>query len=158
MFTPLSFPLPMLLDKSKVHWAFQLIFFLFMLWDFGYYGQYWPIVPAVDDRWWWLWRNWWNKDWQGKPKYSEKTWPSSTLSTTNPTWLDPVLHSGHRGGKPATNSLSYDAVIMSTKVTKLMTQISEVIGWNFGRDTDYSNSFFSRFLDVNFGIVFQIRI
>jgi hypothetical protein len=21
-------------------------------------GHYWPIVPAPDDRWWWLWRNW----------------------------------------------------------------------------------------------------
>jgi hypothetical protein len=28
---------------------------------------------------------WWNEDWQGKPKYSEKTRPSATLSTTNPT-------------------------------------------------------------------------
>jgi hypothetical protein len=27
---------------------------------------------------------WWNEDWQGKPKYSEKTCPSATLSTTNP--------------------------------------------------------------------------
>jgi hypothetical protein len=23
--------------------------------------------------WWWLWSNWWNKDWQGKLKYTEKT-------------------------------------------------------------------------------------
>jgi hypothetical protein len=45
------------------------------------------IVPATDDRWWWLWRNWWNEDWQGKPKYSEKTCPSATLSITNPTRL-----------------------------------------------------------------------
>jgi hypothetical protein len=29
-----------------------------------------------------LWSNWWNEDWQGKPKYSEKTCPSATLSTT----------------------------------------------------------------------------
>jgi hypothetical protein len=28
---------------------------------------------------------WWNEEWQGKPKYSEKTCPSSTLPTTNPT-------------------------------------------------------------------------
>jgi hypothetical protein len=27
-------------------------------------------------------------DWQRKPKYSEKTWPSAALSTTNPTWPD----------------------------------------------------------------------
>jgi hypothetical protein len=42
-----------------------------------------------------------------KPKYSEETYPSAVLSTTNPTW--PVLGSnrGRRGRKPATNSLSY---------------------------------------------------
>jgi hypothetical protein len=36
----------------------------------------------------WLWgrRSWWNERfWQGKPKYSEKTCPDATLSTTNPT-------------------------------------------------------------------------
>jgi hypothetical protein len=78
-------------------------------WDFGYCGHYWPIVPASDDRRWWLWRNWWNEVWQGKPKYSEKTCPSATLSTTNPTWLDPILNPGRRDGKPATNRLSYGA-------------------------------------------------
>jgi hypothetical protein len=25
--------------------------------------------------------NWWNENWQEKPKYSEKTYPSATLST-----------------------------------------------------------------------------
>jgi hypothetical protein len=50
-----------------------------------YYGHIWPIVPAPDDRWGWLWSSWWNEHWQGKPKYSEKTCPSATLSTTNPT-------------------------------------------------------------------------
>jgi hypothetical protein len=59
--------------------------------------------------WLWWWRNWWNKDWKGKPKYSEKTCPSATLSTTNPTWPDPGSNPGHRGGKPATNRLSYVA-------------------------------------------------
>jgi hypothetical protein len=29
-----------------------------------------------------LWSNWWSEDWQGKPKCSEKTCPSATLSTT----------------------------------------------------------------------------
>jgi hypothetical protein len=64
---------------------------------------------APDDRWRWLWRNWWNEDWQGKPKYSEKTCPSAILSTTNPTWPDPCPNTGGRGGKPATNRLSYGA-------------------------------------------------
>jgi hypothetical protein len=27
-----------------------------------------------------FWSNWWNEDWQRKPKYSEKTCPSATLS------------------------------------------------------------------------------
>jgi hypothetical protein len=57
---------------------------------------------------WWLW-GWriirWNEDWQGKPKYSEKTCPSATLSTTNPTWSNP----GRRCGEPATNRLSTGA-------------------------------------------------
>jgi hypothetical protein len=62
----------------------------------------------------WLW-GWriirWNDDCQGKPKYSEKTCPSATLSTTNTTWPDPGSNSGRRGGKPATNRLSYVAAL-----------------------------------------------
>jgi hypothetical protein len=64
---------------------------------------------APDDRWGWLWSNWWNEDWQGKTKYSKKTCPSAILSTTNPTWPDPCANTGRRGGKPATNRLSYGA-------------------------------------------------
>jgi hypothetical protein len=82
--------------------------FLLMGWDW-YCDHYWSSVPAPDDRWWRLLWNWWNEDWQGKPKYSEKTCHSATLSTTNPTWLDPGLNPGRLGGKPATNRLSYGA-------------------------------------------------
>jgi hypothetical protein len=39
-----------------------------------------------------VWRNWWNEDWQGKQKYSEKTCPSATMFTTNPTLLDPSVY------------------------------------------------------------------
>jgi hypothetical protein len=38
--------------------------------------------------WLWWWRNWWNDHWQGKAKCSEKTYPNTTLSTTNLTWSD----------------------------------------------------------------------
>jgi hypothetical protein len=62
----------------------------------------WPIVPATGDRWWW-----WLLNCQGKPKYSEKTCTSVTLSTTNPTWRDMGSNRGCRIGKPATNRLSY---------------------------------------------------
>jgi hypothetical protein len=44
-------------------------------------------------------------------KYSEKTFRSAILSTTNSTWLDPGLNPGRRGGKPATNRLSYGAAL-----------------------------------------------
>jgi hypothetical protein len=42
----------------------------------------------------------------------EKTCPSATLSTTNPTWLDLGSNSGHHSGKPATNLLSYGAAML----------------------------------------------
>jgi hypothetical protein len=35
--------------------------------------------------------SWWNEDWQGKPKYSEKTCPRATLSTTKSHMTRPGL-------------------------------------------------------------------
>jgi hypothetical protein len=69
----------------------------------------WSIVACPG--WLWWWRIWWNEDWQGKPKYSEKTRPSVTMSTTKPTWPYPGSNAGRRGGKPATNRLSYGAAM-----------------------------------------------
>jgi hypothetical protein len=62
---------------------------------------YWATVPNPDDRWWWwwLWSSRWNANWQGKPKYSEKTDHSIILPNTNPTWPDLGLNVGRRGGK-----------------------------------------------------------
>jgi hypothetical protein len=34
------------------------------------------------------------ENWQGKPKYSEKTYPSATLSTTKSHMTDPVSNPG----------------------------------------------------------------
>jgi hypothetical protein len=70
----------------------------------------WPTVPAPEDTR-WVWTIWWNENWQGKQKYSEETCPSVTLSTTNLTWPDLGSNPGRRGGKPATNRLSYVTVI-----------------------------------------------
>jgi hypothetical protein len=72
----------------------------------------WPIVPAPDDSW-WVWSSRWNENWEGKPKYSEKTCPSVTLSTTNPTWPNLGSKPGRRGGKPATNRLSYGKLLVN---------------------------------------------
>jgi hypothetical protein len=44
---------------------------------------------------------------QGKRKYSEETCSSVALSTTEPTWLDPVLNPDSRGGNRTTDRLSY---------------------------------------------------
>jgi hypothetical protein len=35
-----------------------------------------------------------------------RTCPSATMSTTNPTWIDPCANPGFRGDRPATNLLS----------------------------------------------------
>jgi hypothetical protein len=71
----------------------------------------WSIVPDPDDRC-WMWNSRWNENWQGKPKYSEEICPSATLSTTNPAWLDLGSNPDGRGGKPATNRLSYGAAFL----------------------------------------------
>jgi hypothetical protein len=41
-----------------------------------------------------FWSNWWIENWQGKPKYSEKTYPSATLSTTKSHMTDLVSNPG----------------------------------------------------------------
>jgi hypothetical protein len=68
-------------------------------------------TPAPGDRW-WVWSNRLNKNWQGKPKYSEKICHNATLSTTNPTLSDPGSNQGCRGGKLVTNRLSYDTALL----------------------------------------------
>jgi hypothetical protein len=68
---------------------------------FGTSATNWPIVPVPDDRR-WTWSSRWNENWQGKPKYSEKTCPSVTFTTTNHIWPDLGSNPGRRGWKPAT--------------------------------------------------------
>jgi hypothetical protein len=80
----------------------------------------WPIIPAPDDRW-WLWSNRWSVNWQGKPKHSDKTCSSATLSTINPTWPHSGSKPDRRGGKAATNRLYYDTVLHSTCLFSLFT-------------------------------------
>jgi hypothetical protein len=91
----------------------------------------WSIVPAPDDRWWWLWSSRWNENWQGEPKYSEKTCPIATLSTTNPTWPDPGSNPCRRGGKPATNRLSYDTALQKGLVKWVRNSWRVGQGWPY---------------------------
>jgi hypothetical protein len=44
---------------------------------------------------------------RGKQKNSEKPCASATLSTTNPTWIDPGANPGLRGERSAANDLSH---------------------------------------------------
>jgi hypothetical protein len=85
----------------------------------GTAATHWPIVACPG--WLWWWRIWWNEDWQEKPKYSEKTRPSATLSSTNPTWPDAGSNPGRRGGKPATNRLSYGAALLGISMRSFIT-------------------------------------
>jgi hypothetical protein len=55
----------------------------------------WPTIPTADER--LVWSILVNENWQRKPKYSEQTCSSATLSTINPTWLDLSLNPVRRG-------------------------------------------------------------
>jgi hypothetical protein len=104
-----------LLLQWKSHYLTYIIFYYYSLWgetdSTWYCGHNWPIVLAKDDRWWWLWSSRWNEDWQEKPKYSEETCPSVTSSITNPTWPHLGSNPSRRGGKSATNHLSYGTAL-----------------------------------------------
>jgi hypothetical protein len=50
---------------------------------------------------------WWNYIFAGETEELGENLPSATLSTTNPTWIDPVANPGLRGERPATNNLSH---------------------------------------------------
>jgi len=49
---------------------------------------------------------WWNDILAGETEVLGENLPSATLSTTNPTWIDPGANPGLRGERPATNRLS----------------------------------------------------
>jgi hypothetical protein len=51
----------------------------------------------------------------GGMKIGRETCPSTTLSATNTTCLDSGSNPDLRGGKPATNRLSYGAALMNCK-------------------------------------------
>jgi hypothetical protein len=106
-------------DVENLH----VIFFFFSLLveggsPRGTAASYWPIVPVPGEC----------EDgevggmkcgWQGKPKYSEKTCPSAILSTTNPICQTPGANASCRGGKLATNRLSYGAASKNLHVTRI---------------------------------------
>jgi hypothetical protein len=53
-----------------------------------------------------------------------ETCTSATLSTTNPTWIDPGMNPGLRGDRPATNDLSHGTAMVC--VDKLISHFSHI--------------------------------
>jgi hypothetical protein len=83
--------------------------------------------------WLWWWRNWWNDDWQGKPKYLEKTCPSA-LSTTNPTrsaWMRT------RATAVVSQHLTASATARPTGHETLLLTILSRVGITYRRGLDF---------------------
>jgi hypothetical protein len=115
------------------------------------------IVPALVDGWWWVWSSRWN-DRQGKLKYSEKTYPSATLFTINPTLLE-----------PATNCLSYSTSYrqvpseheyLTTKLHEVMsngtvvvvfTAVTTAAAWSWGCSNRVAFSLMWHYVSVFLG-------
>jgi hypothetical protein len=57
----------------------------------------------------------------------EKTCPSATLSTTNPTWADPGANPGLRGERPATNRLSHLTAVSYVNAHHICRNISVLV-------------------------------
>jgi hypothetical protein len=66
-----------------------------------------------------FWSNWWNENWQWKPKYSEKTCPSATLSTTK-------SHMTRSGLEPRTTAVGSQRLTSPSNVTPLIEAQTEV--------------------------------
>jgi hypothetical protein len=137
---------------TKFSWRKHFFFFLVSLGGvrlspLGKSATIWPIVPAPENRW-WMWSSRWNENWQGKPKNSEKTFPSDTLSTINPTWFDLDSNSGRRGGTPVTNRLCYGMVWNILNVpTNFMRDIlswRKVRPWQHAELSTYTTYFVAR--------------
>jgi hypothetical protein len=62
---------------------------------------------------------WWNDIFAGETEVLGENLPSATLSTTNPTWIDPGANPDLRGERPATNRLSHGTAAVISKVLKL---------------------------------------
>jgi hypothetical protein len=74
-------------------------FFWGVLWGYWLCGHSWPTVPASGDSEddcgeGWLWRRRWNVDWQGKPKFSDKTCPNATFIITKSHMTRPGFEPG----------------------------------------------------------------
>jgi hypothetical protein len=80
-------------------------------------------------------RIWWNDNWRGKPKSSEKTCLSATLSTTNPTWPDRARNRAVAVGSQRLTTWA----MAQPKGHVIQNQIEYHISWRFYQIFLYAN-------------------
>jgi hypothetical protein len=76
-----------------------------------------------------FWSNWWNKNWQGKPKYSEKIYPGATLSTTKSHMTDYWISNGSNLQLFPTQYFVLIYKQISGRLVSQQTEIKNVILW-----------------------------
>jgi hypothetical protein len=70
----------------------------------------------------------WNDILRGENRRTRrKTCHSATLSTINPTWIDPGANPGLRGERPATNNLSHGTALISLVNSKTARILSIIV-------------------------------
>jgi hypothetical protein len=67
-----------------IYYLQNSFFFVFMGWGATKSTCFADRSPSSDGR--WLWSSWWDLNWQGKPRYSEKPTSVQFVSILNPTW------------------------------------------------------------------------
>jgi hypothetical protein len=101
----------------KTTWSVRLSYFLSLLlsfclswYEFG--ERRWNYMLAGENR-----------------RTRRKTCPSATISTTNPTWIDPGVNPGLRSERPATNDMSHGmALEMITMIFRIQ-KVRGVCAW-----------------------------
>jgi hypothetical protein len=93
-----------------------------------------PLLAYCASLGWWLWRSRWNVNCSGETEVLGENMPQRHFCPSqNPTWPDPGLSSGRRGGKPATNRLSYGAALQRSFAEFLFMYLwgtRKLIFWN----------------------------
>jgi hypothetical protein len=103
------------ISKTPTYIYGYIFFFIWILGVGVHTGSTWHcghlLAYCTCPGWLWGWRSWSNERfWQEKPKYSEKTCPRRHFVHHKSHLPDPGANPGRRGGKPATNRFSYDAM------------------------------------------------
>jgi hypothetical protein len=70
-----------------------------------------------------------------------KTYPTATLSTTNPTWTDPGSNPGLRGDRPATNRLSHGTALCALTDSQFYGSTMLLMLWSISRPGRFASRY-----------------